>query len=151
MDKNLYKKIDIYYIGYVTIKNIDDYENFHSVNPLYLIIREVDGYTEENNGNKYLFFASTDKNKKVLEKYTKFWDNRCGYSFLKEVSHKVLTYHASKKVRRRENFYIFNISHSHQFCVFSRNFYFSLTLSKQQLLHLFFGIFLRGKSTISPT
>ena len=29
---------------------------------------------EENNGNKYLTFASTDKNKKVLEKYTKLWD-----------------------------------------------------------------------------
>ena len=26
------------------------------------------------NGNKYLTFASTDKNKKVLEKYTKLWD-----------------------------------------------------------------------------
>ena len=38
------------------------------------MIGEVDGYIEENNGNKYLTFASTDKNKKVLEKYTKLWD-----------------------------------------------------------------------------
>ena len=44
------------------------------VNPLHLIIGEVNGYVEENNGNKYLTFASTDKNKKVLEIYTKFWD-----------------------------------------------------------------------------
>ena len=38
------------------------------------MIGEVDGYIEENNGNKYLTFASTDKNKKVLEKYAKLWD-----------------------------------------------------------------------------
>ena len=44
------------------------------MNPLYLIIAEVDGYNGENNGNKYLTFASTDKNKKVLKKYAKLWD-----------------------------------------------------------------------------
>ena len=53
---------------------ISDYENINSVNPLYLIIGEVDGYIEENKGNKYLNFASIDKNKKVLEKCTKLWD-----------------------------------------------------------------------------
>ena len=74
IDKKSYKNIDIYYIGYITIKSISDYENINSVNPLYLIIADVDGYIEKNNGNKYLTFASTDKNKKVLEKYTKLWD-----------------------------------------------------------------------------
>ena len=74
IDKKSYKSICIYYFGYITIKSISDYENISSVNPLYLIIVEVDGYIEENNGNKYLTFASTDKNKKVLEKYTKLWD-----------------------------------------------------------------------------
>ena len=34
------------------------------------IFHEVDGYIEESNGNKYLVFASTDENKKVLIKYT---------------------------------------------------------------------------------
>ena len=71
IDKKSYKNIDIYYNGYITRKGISDYENINSVNPLYLIIGEVDGYIEKNNGNKYLTFASTDKNKKVLEKYTK--------------------------------------------------------------------------------
>ena len=56
------------------MKSISDYENINSVNPLYLVIGEVDGYIEENNGNKYLTFASTETNKKVLEKYTKLWD-----------------------------------------------------------------------------
>ena len=44
------------------------------VNPLYLIICDVDGYVEENDKNKYLTFAFTDKNKKVLEKYTNLWN-----------------------------------------------------------------------------
>ena len=50
IDKKSYKNIDIYYIGYITIKKISDYENFHSVNPLYLITGEVDGHVEEKMG-----------------------------------------------------------------------------------------------------
>ena len=32
MEKKLYKNIDIYYIGHITIKNTDDYENVYSEN-----------------------------------------------------------------------------------------------------------------------
>ena len=53
IDKKSYTNIGIYYIGYITIKSTSDYENINSVNPLYPIIGEVDGYIEENNGNKY--------------------------------------------------------------------------------------------------
>ena len=74
IDKKTFKNIDIYYIGYITIKNIDDYEYIYSVNPLYLIIGEVDGHIEEKNGSKYLVFDSTDENRKVLEKYAELWD-----------------------------------------------------------------------------
>ena len=74
IDKKLCKDIDIYFIGYITIKKIGDYENIYSVNPLYLIIGKVDGHIEENNGNKYLVFGSTDENKEVLKKYTEPWD-----------------------------------------------------------------------------
>ena len=74
IDKKHYKGINIYYIGYITIKKIDDCENIYSVNPLYLIIGKVDGHIEENNGNKYLVFGSTDENKEVLKKYTEPWD-----------------------------------------------------------------------------
>ena len=66
--------ISIYYIEYITTKGISDYENISSVNPLYLIINDVDGYIEENDENKYLSFASTDNNKEVLKKYIKLWD-----------------------------------------------------------------------------
>ena len=67
IDKKSYKNIDIYYVGYITIKNISDYENIHKVNPLYIIIGKADGYIEEKNGNNYLVFASTDKKKEVLK------------------------------------------------------------------------------------
>ena len=73
IDKKSYKNIGIYYIGYNTIKN-SDYVKINSVNPLYIIINELDGYIREKTGNKYLTLASTDENKKILEKYTKFWD-----------------------------------------------------------------------------
>ena len=46
IDKNIYKNSDIYYIGYITIKDFD-YVNIQSVIPLYFIIGEVDGYIEE--------------------------------------------------------------------------------------------------------
>ena len=72
IDKKSYKNTGIYYIGYIIYHS--DYENINSINPMYLIIGKVDGYIEENNGDKYLTFASTDKIKKVLEKYKELWD-----------------------------------------------------------------------------
>ena len=33
IDKKSFKNIDIYYIGNITIKKIDDCDNIHSVNP----------------------------------------------------------------------------------------------------------------------
>ena len=74
IDKKSYTNIGIDYIGYITIKNISDYENIYSINPLYLIIGEIDGYIKEENRNKYLTFASADKNKEVLKKYTELCD-----------------------------------------------------------------------------
>ena len=50
------------------------YVQISSINPLYLIIGNVDGYIEEKNGNKYLTQNSTDNNKELLAKYTKLWD-----------------------------------------------------------------------------
>ena len=55
------------------MKNLDSV-NIRSVNPLYLIFDKEDGYIEESNGNKYLIFASTDKNKEVLTKCTELWN-----------------------------------------------------------------------------
>ena len=69
IDKKPYKDIDIYYIGYITIKKIDkfsDHENIHSVNPLYLIIYSATGYFKENNGEKYLIPDLMDKYEEVF-------------------------------------------------------------------------------------
>ena len=74
IDKKKYKDIDIYHIGYITIKKIGDYENIYSEDPLYLVISKVDGHIEEDNESKYLVFDSTDENKEVLKKYTELWD-----------------------------------------------------------------------------
>ena len=53
IDKKSYENIDIYYIGYITMKD-SNYVKIDSVNPLYLIIGEVDGCFEEKDGSKYL-------------------------------------------------------------------------------------------------
>ena len=69
LDKKLYKKIDICYIGYITKK--DEYKII-SVNPLYLLVHGIDGFIEEKRRNKYLNIASTDSNNKVLKYTQKF-------------------------------------------------------------------------------
>ena len=74
VDKKSYKGIDIYYVGYITIKKIGDCKKIHSVNPLYLVIVEVDGHIEEENWSKYLVFDYADENKEVLENYTELWN-----------------------------------------------------------------------------
>ena len=71
IDKKLHKNLDIYYIGYVTIKKI---ESIYSANLLYLHIIHAREYIEEKNVNKYLIFDSVDKNKEVLKKYAGVWD-----------------------------------------------------------------------------
>ena len=44
IDKKNYKEIDVYYIGYVTFKEIANYNNINSVNPLYLMIDNMIGH-----------------------------------------------------------------------------------------------------------
>ena len=94
IDKKLYKNIGIYCIRYITMK-YSDHVQINSVSPLYLIIGKVDEYIEENNGNKYLTFASTDKNKKVLQKYTKFWD---------KIKYHIQTIHADKSGEYKKDY-----------------------------------------------
>ena len=76
MAKSHTKNLDIYNIGYVTIKKFDDYESIYSVNPLYLHIIHARWYIEEKNGNKYLFFDSVNENKEVFKKYFEIWDGK---------------------------------------------------------------------------
>ena len=56
-------------ISYVTKKA--EY-NIDSVNSLYFLIAELDGYIEEKEDNKYLNIAFTDSNNEVLKNMEKF-------------------------------------------------------------------------------
>ena len=58
--------ISVYYISYVTKKSEN---NINSVNPLYLLIDELDGFIEEKEGGKYLNISLTYNNSDVLIKY----------------------------------------------------------------------------------
>ena len=49
VDKKYYKEIEIYYIGYVTVKKSANCNNINSVNPMYLMIDEKIGHFEEKN------------------------------------------------------------------------------------------------------
>ena len=67
-----YKEIDVYYIGYVTYKEIDNCSNIDSVNLLYLMINEMIGHFEEKYGNKYLVLDDIDETKEFQRNIKKF-------------------------------------------------------------------------------
>ena len=74
VDKKDYNEIDIYYIGYVTVKKIANCNNINSVNPLYLMIDKMIGHFEEKNGNKYLVLDDVDESKEVSKRYEEVWE-----------------------------------------------------------------------------
>ena len=51
----------------MTIKD-SKYVKIYSVYTLYLIFKKVNGYFEENNGNKYLTLVPTNESKLEIEK-----------------------------------------------------------------------------------
>ena len=61
------KDILIYNTGYVTIK---EYIKIYSVNPLYLIFRNVNRYFDKIDKSKYLTLDPTNESK---EKFLKIW------------------------------------------------------------------------------
>ena len=77
LDKKSYKDLDIYNIGYVTIKKIGSGYDVNIVNPLYLRINNPSGYTEETNEDKYLVFDTTDENKNYLKNIVTFLMKLC--------------------------------------------------------------------------
>ena len=73
-----------------------DHVNNDSESPLYLIFNNVDGYIiKESNRDKYLIFVSTNQNKKVLEKYTKRWN---------EIKIQIETINGGKLIKFKEHF-----------------------------------------------
>ena len=69
VDKKDYKEIDIYHIGYVTVKKITNCNNINSINHLYLMNDKMIGHFEEKNRNKYLVLDDVNENKEVSQEY----------------------------------------------------------------------------------
>ena len=63
-DIKSYKNIDIYYIGYNTMKDLD-YVNIYCVNPWYFITDKIDGFIEENDGNEYLTLVCKERMEEI--------------------------------------------------------------------------------------
>ena len=66
VDKKDYKETDIHYIGQITFKEIANFNNINSVDPLNLMINEMIGHFEVKNENNYLVLDDVDENKEVL-------------------------------------------------------------------------------------
>ena len=84
----------IYNFRYITMKSLD-HVNIDSENSLYLIFNNVDGYINKINGDKCLIFASTNKNKEVLEEYTELWD---------ETENQLKTINAGEPIEHKKDF-----------------------------------------------
>ena len=93
--KKNYKEIDVYYIGYVTFKEIANCNNINSVNPLYLMIDKMIGHFEEKSGNKYLVLDDVNENKEVSKKYEEVWEG---------VKIEVETINGGEKIEYRKDF-----------------------------------------------
>ena len=74
IDKINYKEINVYYIGYVTFKEIANCNNINSVNPFYLMTDKMIGHFEVKSGSKYLVLDDINENKEVSKKYEEVWD-----------------------------------------------------------------------------
>ena len=72
LDEKSNKNILIYYIGYVTIKE-SKYAKIYSVNPLHLILSNMNGYFEEINKSKYLTLVPANQSKEEIKKYEELW------------------------------------------------------------------------------
>ena len=62
--------VDIYYIGYVVNKPQYD---INSVNPLYLIIRNLVGRIEKIQGSSDRYLVVDENNKKLINVFDKLW------------------------------------------------------------------------------
>ena len=66
IDEKSNKNIFIYYIGYMTVK---EFVKIYSVNPMYLIRRNVNGHFEEINESKYLTVVPNNESKEITKIY----------------------------------------------------------------------------------
>ena len=87
-----------------------------------MIIRKVDEYLQEKNGNKYLILLSTDKNKEVLKKYTELWDKI--KNLIKKINNKSSEYgkdFSKIKLNSDDNLPLNKILKIHNMAIFIRS------------------------------
>ena len=72
IDKRSYRYILVYYIGYVTKKD-SIYLKIYSVNPVYLIFSNVNGYFEKINKSRYSALVPGNERKEKINKYEELW------------------------------------------------------------------------------
>ena len=65
IDEKSYKNILIYYIAYVTTKNLK-YVKISSVKPSHLMLNKMNGYFKETDGNMYLTLIPTNESKEKM-------------------------------------------------------------------------------------
>ena len=65
--KNIEKSHKNFFICYIEYATIKKDLIIHSVNPLYLIFGNVNGYFEEINGKKYLTLVPTNESKEKIK------------------------------------------------------------------------------------
>ena len=68
IDEVLYESNELMMYVITFIKNLNNLDS------LYLVFNDLDAYIEKSGENTYLIFASTEKNKIMLENYTELWD-----------------------------------------------------------------------------
>ena len=75
IDKISHKNTDVvvYNIIFIMMESINN-QNIDNEDPHCLSFSDVDAYIIEENGNIYLIFVLTKKNKKVLRIYKKLWN-----------------------------------------------------------------------------
>ena len=56
------------------IYDIKYFKNLDNANSVYLVFNNLDACIEKSGENKYLIFASTDKNRQALENCTELWN-----------------------------------------------------------------------------
>ena len=95
VEKRDYNEIDIYYIGYVTVKKIANCYNINSVNPLYLMIDKMICHFEEKSRNKYFVLDDVNENKEVSKKYEEVWEG---------VKKEIETINGGKKIEYGKDF-----------------------------------------------
>ena len=68
IDEVLYESNELMMYVITFIKNLNNLDS------LYLVFNDLDAHIEKSGENTYLIFASTEKNKIMLENYTELWD-----------------------------------------------------------------------------